>query len=278
MPDMDNTASFTTAPQYAAAVLQWYLDNGVDETMLDTAQNRLERKTIVADVPPVSANITPSVIVPAVSMPTAVEVVAEALSLAQSAQNLEELRQAILSFEGLVIRKTAMNMVFSDGNPLARIMVVGDVPESDEDRAGKAFMGVQGQFLDKMFAAIGLARSAAEPEHALYLTHMLNWRPPGNRSPQQAEIDLSLPFLERHIALIKPKILVLMGPLVTKALQGSTVVKLRGSIGNYKPITADIGGVDVLCVVMQTPAVLLKTPLKKREAWADLLMINEAMK
>ncbi|MEK7801663.1 MAG: uracil-DNA glycosylase [Pseudomonadota bacterium] len=276
MSDIDHTTSLITAPQYAEAVLQWYLDNGVDETMLNTAQNRLARKAIAADVMPASA--ASSVIAPALPMPTAVESMAEALSLARSAHDLEELRKAILGFEGLVIRKTAMNMVFSDGNPLARVMVVGDVPESDEDRAGKAFMGAQGQFLDKMFAAIGLTRTAVEPERSLYLTHMLNWRPPGNRSPQQAEIDLSLPFLERHIALIAPKILVLMGPLVTKALQGGTVAKLRGGIGIYKPATADVGGVDISCVVMQPPASLLKAPLKKREAWADLLMIESALK
>jgi uracil-DNA glycosylase family 4 len=257
-------------PAYSAAVLQWYLDNGVDEVLADAPVNRfvkpvpagVEDKPAPKSAPMVGGSIGGG------------DVVVAARTAAAAASTLEELQAAIKNFDGIAIRKTAMNLVFADGNTASRVMVIGDVPESDEDRAGKPFMGTAGKLLDKMFAAIGLTRAAEKPEGGIYLTQLLNWRPPGNRSPSPAELDASLPFLQRHIELVKPKHLVIVGVLAAKALLNTdqTVAKLRGKVHIYKS-----GDTDIPCRVIYAPSTLLKTPLKKREAWDDLCALRDSI-
>ena len=146
-------------------------------------------------------------------------------------------------------------------------LIARDAPEAEDDREGVPFSGEMGQLTDKMFAAIGLTRGADSAEQAIYLTNVLNWRPPGNRTPLAAEIEISLPFLRRHIALIRPKILYLMGGLASKALFGTdeTVGKLRG-----KQHVFTCGDFSCPALVSYHPTFLLKSPLKKREAWDDL--------
>ena len=276
-------------PQYAAAVLEWYLANGVDEALADKAQDRLAPRMVpqvagVAVAPESVASATATQAQPVRAGPGsmanagAAEISkAEAVALAKSAQNLDDLKAAIAAFEGLAIKRTAMNLVFGEGNPQARVMIIGDVPESEEDRAGKPFVGEQGMLLDKMFAAIGLSRGAEVPEQAIYVTQLLNWRPPGNRSPTQAEIDISLPFLERHVALVNPKAVVVMGQLATKVLMTGTTAKLRGAMQVYKLRMIEAGIEDVPALVTHAPSVLLKAPLKKREAWEDLQILAKTL-
>lgn len=254
--------------QHAEAILQWYLDNGVDEVMAADPVDRLAPKPVIVAAP-ASAAVTMPAVMPVSGTP---ETKAEAVRVAAAAETLEDLKAALQAFDGLGIKKTAMNLVFGSGNPRASVMVIGDAPEAEDDRAGVPFSGEMGQLTDKMFAAIGLDRKAEAAEQAIYLTNVLNWRPPGNRTPLVAEIEISLPFLHRHIALIRPKILYLMGGLASKALLGTdeTVGKLRG-----KQHVFTCGDFSCPALVSYHPTFLLKSPLKKREAWDDLQALKE---
>ncbi len=258
-------------PPSPAEILEWYVLHGVDVPLEATPQNRLERPVeIVREAPPQIRPLDPSEI-----KGSAVARI-EAIELAQKAQSLDELKAAIAAFDGLAIRKTATNMVFADGNPQAKVMVIGEAPGGDEDKQGKPFVGVSGQLLDRMFACIGLSRAADDPAKAIYISNILNWRPPGNRTPSPAEMDISLAFIERHIALIKPEVVVFMGGVAAKTLLGTDdgITKIRGRWHTYVPRTPGIGGGEVPCLPTFHPSFLLRTPLKKREAWADLLLLS----
>ena len=256
------------APQYNQAVLQWYLDNGVDEVVDETPVNRLaEKPQVVVAVPKIDQMIQKEPQqASSVSVIGMSELKAEAGRLAAAATTLDELSASILKFEGLSLKKTAMNMVFASGNPAAKIMVIGDAPEADDDRSGQAFSGEVGDLTDKMFAAIGLGRDG------IYLTNVLNWRPPGNRSPLAVEIELSLPFIHRHIQLVKPQFIFLMGGVASKSLLGvdDTIGRLRGKVHS-------LASGDFSCPALVTyhPSFLLRSPLKKREAWDDLLLLKQ---
>lgn len=280
-----------TSPDFAYAAHLWQREIGVDLPLQDTPW-----VAPVQDVPaaaparkPVAQgaggrvtpfqSAAPRVAEPLSVAPEFAEQRAEAVRLAAAAQNLEELRQAVAAFEGIGIKKHATHLVFADGNPAARIMVLGEAPGADEDRIGKPFVGVSGQLMDRMFAAIGLSRKSENPLESIYISNILNWRPPGNRTPAPAEIDLSLPFIERHIALIKPELLVLMGGVAAKALLNTSdgITKLRGNwlIYNSISLSGAAGVVGVPCLPTYHPSFLLRTPLKKREAWRDMLAVSE---
>ncbi|MBU6235818.1 MAG: uracil-DNA glycosylase, partial [Alphaproteobacteria bacterium] len=205
----------------------------------------------------------------------------KAIDAAKAANTLDELREAIRAYDGLDVKRTATNLVFADGNPKARVMVIGEAPGADEDRQGLPFVGVSGQLLDKMFECIGLSRKAEEPAKAIYISNILNWRPPGNRTPTEAEIALALPFIERHIALIKPDYIVPMGAVAAKALinMDQSISRLRGKFYTYTPVNAGIGdGLESLAntkmIPTYHPSFLLRTPLQKKKAWQDLLMLQ----
>jgi DNA polymerase len=193
--------------------------------------------------------------------------IADARRLAAATSSLDELRQALAAFEGCALKHTAMNLVFGDGNPRAKVMFVGEAPGADEDRQGMPFVGLSGKLLDRMLAAIGLDRGSA------YIANVLPWRPPGNRSPTSDEIAACLPFIERHIELVDPEVLVLVGGIAAKALLGRTegITRLRGqwidysSLGLARPIPA---------MATFHPAYLLRSPGQKRLAWRDLLAIQ----
>ena len=191
-----------------------------------------------------------------------------ARALAAAATTLDELKTAMTEFDGCALKHTASNLVFSDGNPEADIMFVGEAPGADEDRQGKPFVGVSGQLLDRMLAAIGLDREK------VYITSVLPWRPPGNRKPTPAETLSCLPFIARHIALVKPKILILVGATSASTLlddkQGIT--RLRGRWVNYKS-----DGNDIPAMPLFHPAYLLRQPALKREAWKDIRAIRDRL-
>jgi DNA polymerase len=157
-------------------------------------------------------------------------------------------------------------MVFADGNPKADIMVIGEAPGSDEDRQGKPFVGVSGQLLDRMLAAAGYDRTS------IYITNVLNWRPPGNRKPSPSEVALSLPFLHRHIELIDPKLILLSGDSAAKALTGRAegITRLRGKW--YDLVLPS--GKTYQALATFHPAFLLRSPAMKREAWQDILALK----
>ncbi len=254
-----------------AAALQWYMDIGWDEAISNEAQDRLSRIESV----PVQETVAPAqTVAPQKVMAAeplgAAEARTAVTSLLSEVTTLEELKAALGKFSGMAITKTATNMVFGDGNPCARLMVIGEVPDADDDLIGRAFAGEAGQLLDKMMAAIGLSRQSEDAAKAVYLTQVLNWRPPGNRTVSSAEIDISTAFLEKHIELVKPEFLLLMGSIPARALLGRTesMTKLRGNWFDYKSIP---------CLVSYPPSFLLKSPVKKRESWEDLQALQQKL-
>ena len=191
-------------------------------------------------------------------------------TLARAARSLDELREALMAFDGCPLKDTATNLVFADGNPSSRVMIVGEAPGADEDRDGRPFVGVSGQLLDRMLAQIGLDRTS------VYITNIIFWRPPGNRQPTTAEVAACLPFVERHIELANPEILLLAGGASAKTLlaRNEGIMRLRGrwflyeSTGMSRPIPA---------LPTFHPAFLLRQPAQKREAWRDLLALSEKL-
>jgi len=179
---------------------------------------------------------------------------------------LEELRKRINSIKNCDLKKNATNLVFSDGNPFAKIMIVGEGPGANEDKEGKPFVGRAGKLLDKMLAAIKLNRKN------VYISNVVNFRPPMNRRPTDEEIKKYLPFLNKHIELINPKILLLLGATALNALIGNEVVisKARGKWTNKK-----FGESTVQIIASFHPAFLMRQPDQKKYAWEDLKMIRK---
>lgn len=192
---------------------------------------------------------------------------------AVAAQTLPELREELMRFDGCPLKRTAMNLVFADGNPAASVMFVGEAPGEDEDRQGKPFVGVSGQFLDSMLKAVGLDRGT------IYISNVLFWRPPGNRSPTDAELASCLPFAERHIAIVKPKILVPLGGVAAKSLLRTKdgIMRLRGRWTAYHPLPGSGLSEPIPCLPIYHPAYLLRTPAAKRQAWQDILALVTKM-
>lgn len=249
----------------ALALLDWQREMGADEPILDDPVDRY------ADTPPAPAS--PQPVLPAMAAAPAavapapeIDLPAQATAMAARAGSLSELAEIMQDFDGLDIRRGARNFVFADGNPGARVMILGEAPGEEEDRQGRPFVGRAGQLLDQMFAAIGLSRQAVDAERALYITNVLPWRPPGNRRPEQAEIDAMLPFVARHVELAAPDVLVLMGNTPCQAALGRQgILRLRGqwTQGFGRPV-----------LPMTHPAYVLRNPIAKRDSWADLLSLQ----
>jgi uracil-DNA glycosylase len=210
------------------------------------------------------------------AQPAGEPVLQSAAAVAQSARetaaacaSLADLEAALAAFDGCGLKETALSLCFADGNPAARLMLIGEAPGAEEDRQGKPFVGASGKLLDRMLATIGLDR------RSVYITNVIYWRPPGNRSPTQAEIAACQPFLERQIALLKPDLIVFVGGIAARALLGLSegVTKLRGRRFTY----AAPDGRSIPAMVMFHPAYLLRTPGQKRLAWRDLLAIRSQL-
>jgi uracil-DNA glycosylase family 4 len=194
-------------------------------------------------------------------------VILNAREAAAAAADLTALKEALAAFDGCALKKTATNLVFADGNPQAEVMLVGEAPGADEDRQGKPFVGVSGQLLDRMMAAIGLDRST------FYITNVCFWRPPGNRKPTEAELAAQLPFVTRHIELVRPKVLVLVGGSSAQGLLGLNdgITRLRGRWFDY---TSPNLSAPIPTLPIFHPAYLLRQPGLKREAWRDLVKLQ----
>lgn len=193
------------------------------------------------------------------------QAIGAARALAAGATTLDELEVALAGFEGCALKATARRLVFADGAPGARVMLVGEAPGRDEDEVGRPFVGRSGQLLDRMLAAIGLDRGS------VYIGNVIPWRPPGNRTPTPQEIEVCRPFIERQIELAAPEILVFLGAAAATTLAGTTegILKLRG-----KWLEARIGGLGVTALATLHPAYLLRQPLQKRLAWRDFLALR----
>ena len=291
-------------PRELAALLAWQVAAGADEAILDDPVDRFQAapppppRPMLSEAPPLpapaasfaaprpappaaakpgsSAARTPAaprgtVVTPAVANPGALGPgVVGARELAGAAQSLEELVEALAAFDGCALKKTATNLVFADGNPAARVMFVGEAPRADEDRAGKPFVGVSGQLLDRMVAWIGLDRTS------FYITNILFWRPPGNRTPTSDEVAACIPFVIRHIELVAPAVLVPVGGPATEALlhRRDGITKLHGRWFDYQsPGLAQ----PIPTFPIFHPAFLLRSPAQKRAAWRDLLTLRQKL-
>jgi uracil-DNA glycosylase len=195
---------------------------------------------------------------------------ASARELANAAKSLDELVEALAAFDGCALKKTATNLVFGDGNPQARVMFVGEAPGADEDRAGKPFVGVSGQLLDRMVSWIGLDRTR------FYITNIIYWRPPGNRTPTSDEVAACQPFIARHIELVNPAVLITVGGPSTEALlrRGEGISRAHGRWFDYQ--TPGLA-TPIPAMPMFHPAFLLRSAGQKRGAWRDLLMLEQKL-
>ena len=182
------------------------------------------------------------------------------------AENLDKLKKSILSLNNCDLKRQAKNIVFSDGNPKSKIMLIGEAPGANEDEEGLPFVGRAGALLDKMLAAIDLDRKK------VYISNIINFRPPDNRRPTDEEIKRYLPFITKHIEIISPKILVLLGSTAMNALIGNEVIisKMRG-----KWIEKKFGNCKTSVIITFHPAFLMRQPAQKKMTWIDLKMIRD---
>ncbi|WP_420335931.1 uracil-DNA glycosylase [Roseibium sp.] len=196
------------------------------------------------------------------------EMIASARDLAASAASLADLKACLETFEGCNLKLTAKTLVFGDGNPEARLMLVGEAPGREEDLQGKPFVGRSGQLLDRMLSAIGLDREAA------YIANVVPWRPPGNRTPTPQETEICKPFIKRQIELVNPDVLVFLGAASAKNLLGvqDGIRKMRGRWMNYT-----LADREIAAVATYHPAYLLRSPLEKRLSWRDFLSIRSRL-
>jgi len=245
----------------ARALLEWQVEMGVSEAIGEVPVNRYELPDVVVKKPVAAVA---EVVVPGV------DAVAVARGLAEGAGSLDDLRVALEGFEHCELKRGARTTVFADGNPQARVMIIGEAPGRDEDIQGKPFVGKAGQLLDRMFAAIDMARDAAQSDRSVYITNILPWRPPQNRDPEPGEIAMLMPFVKRHVELAEPEVLVLMGNIACQAVLGKKgITRLRG---NW------MRALDCPVLPMFHPAYLLRNPAAKREAWHDLLMVQARLR
>jgi len=266
-----------------ARLIAWQVEAGADEAILDAPIDRY-RAPAAAVAKPLAAPVRPPGLAeapvpplkpaaraaPAKAAPPASPAAASARDLAAAAKTLGELTEALAAFDGCALKKTATNLVFADGNPEARIMFVGEAPGADEDRAGKPFVGVSGQLLDRMLAWIGLDRQR------FYITNIVFWRPPGNRTPTSDEVAACLPFVHRHIELVNPAILVTVGGPSTETLlrRSDGISKLHGRWLEYQTPGLER---PVPAFPIFHPAFLLRSPAQKRAAWRDLLVLDQKL-
>lgn len=265
----------TNAPAMSPAeMLDWQVNAGADEAIGEAS---IDRFAISETQKPEGDNRSPRNSTSQQNEPRAVAKaaapklnaqagLAEAETLAAACETIAELEAAVREFDGCSLKKTAMNTVFADGNLGAPIMIIGEAPGADEDRMGKPFVGVSGQLMDRMLAAVGYSR-----DENLYISNVLPWRPPGNRKPNPQEIALCLPFIRRHIELKAPKLVMFVGGTAAGALLETTqgIMRLRGRWTQLK-----VGGTIYPAMPTLHPAFLLRQPAMKGLAWRDILEMN----
>ncbi|MBS1181313.1 MAG: uracil glycosylase superfamily protein [Proteobacteria bacterium] len=274
----------------AAALLDWYAAMGVDVTLADRPFDRFDdsakakaaaesqaarrqspqpddrRPMPAVEFPSQGAPARPVVATGQTAQVPTEATVMQARAAAQSAKTLDELKDLLQAFDGCNLKLTAKNTVFADGNPASKLMLIGEAPGRDEDIEGRPFVGRSGQLLDRMLNAIGYSRS-----HNAYIANVIYWRPPGNRDPSDVEIAICRPFILRQIELIDPALIVFLGAQPAKALLGGEAVKqgINKLRGHWCDL--EIGNKRFKALPTFHPAYLLRTPIKKREAWRDFL-------
>jgi DNA polymerase len=269
----DQQAALAMSPLDA---LRWHLEMGIDEVVDEIPVDRYA----AAQQPHAATTPTAPAVLPSLDISQAeprqasgralapAEGARDAIAIAAGAQTIDDLRERLEGFEGCALKFTATNTVFADGDPASDLMLIGEAPGVDEDRQGLPFVGANGQLLNRMLAALGRERDT------VYISNILFWRPPGNRSPTDAETAACLPFVQRHIELAKPKVLVFLGGSSAKTMlsRKEGIMRLRGKWFDYTS-----GGLSAPIPAMPTfhPAFLLRQSAQKREAWLDFLAIQE---
>ena len=285
------TTTYETRKELISA-LRYQLDSGIDVSLVDTPEPHTPFMSAdsLLKTPEISASIeaphaTPQGEFQAQQQPSTTQVAAiqhtPSTVPSSSLQPLEQLpsgtpdlssvttlgqlKDVLSKFDGCALKKTASNLVFSDGNPGARIMLIGEAPGRDEDRMGLPFVGESGQLLDRMLGSVGFGRND------VYITNTLPWRPPGNRTPSSEEVQMLWPFLCRHIELKAPDIIVALGGSSAKLLLETKmgILKLRGSVTEKS-----FGGRAIPILATLHPAYLLRTPIQKRSSYSDLLQLR----
>ena len=250
----------------AQSLLEWYIAAGVDLCVEGEAVDRFSPAP-PPSVTPLPVHEAPRTVSPqlAAAPPAAM---ARARELANAAATLEQLREAVENFDGCALKKTAGKTVFSDGNPNSEVMLIGEAPGAEEDRQGIPFCGPSGKLLDAMFASIGLTRET------FYISNGIFWRPPGNRTPTPEEIAICRPFVEKHVALIKPKALVLIGSSAIRGLleTDTGITRMRGKTYSYNNAYLET---PITTFVMFHPSFLLRQSAQKRLSWHDLLALED---
>ncbi len=252
-----------TDPAATLAQLLFLVEAGADETIGEEPVDRFA-------APPAAAAARTAPAAPAPVRPPEPESAGEtdaigsAQALAAAAGSLDELKKAVENFDGCPLKRGASHTVFAGGNPASRVMLIGEAPGREEDRAGVPFVGRAGKLLDKMLAAIGRDRDG------VYITNVVAWRPPENREPTPEEVAACLPFLRRHIELVDPALIVLLGAVAVKNVMGLTdgIMRLRGRWLEYR-----LGSRMVPVLPTLHPAYLLRQPAQKKLAWHDLMEI-----
>ena len=181
-------------------------------------------------------------------------------------ENLTDLKMKISNIENCNLKSNATKLVFSDGNPLSQLMIVGEGPGQKEDEIGKPFVGEAGMLLNKMLKAINVKRED------VYITNVVNYRPPNNRKPETSEIIRYSEFLREHIKIINPKLLILMGSTAMESLFGSKI-KITKERGTWKEVIIDRKTFETM--ITFHPAYLLRQPEQKKNSWEDLKMIKK---
>ncbi|MFY9816112.1 MAG: uracil-DNA glycosylase [Pseudolabrys sp.] len=258
----------------ARDLLDFYAETGVDALL---GESPVDRFASTEPAEPAARSVQP--VTPAADLnsvaraapaapPAPDEAVMQARSVAKNAKTLDELRAILDRFEGCALKSTASQLVFADGNPEARLMLVGEAPGREEDIEGLPFVGRSGKLLDRMLAAIGLDRTS------VYIANIVPWRPPGNRTPTPQESQICLPFILRQIELADPDILVCLGGPSAQTLLGirEGITKTRG-----RWFAFETGKREIRAMPTFHPAFLLRSPLQKRFAWRDFLAIKEAL-
>lgn len=255
----------------ARQLLDFYLEAGVDAAVGEAPVDRFAAPAPAPRPPEAETKARTAFSAPPAApvVPQAPDAAAlEAREAVKAAQSLEELRAILDKFNGCALKATATKLVFADGNPKARVMLVGEAPGRDEDIEGLPFVGRSGKLLDRMLAAIGLNRSS------VYIANIVPWRPPGNRTPTPQESQICLPFTLRQIELSDPDILVCLGGPSAQTLLGikEGITKTRG-----RWFTFHTGKREIRAIATFHPAFLLRSPLQKRFAWRDMLAIKKAL-
>jgi len=273
------TASYQHKDERIAA-LDWQLKMGIDCALLDDAQPHAKTQILA------SPSVQQAATAPAADLEMPAQNLSEIISAPPQSlaspsmdaaiqcaelSSLEALKEALAGFEGSALKKTASNLVFADGNPEADIMLIGEAPGRDEDRMGLPFVGAAGQLLDRMLKSVGMDR------RDVYITNILPWRPPGNRTPSPEETQLFWPFLRRHIQLKAPKIICALGGSSAKLLLNTQtgIVRLRGQIQNIDFSDGEDKSLVIPVLATLHPAYLLRAPNMKKQAFSDLLHLSE---